>query len=101
MSKDKGRRGDETKGGRKEKANIEKRKASKKKSLKDEGKTKGKSRKKKMKRKKGVRLESGGLSVEEVLRGLMCPCCSKRCPLAKPKCGKGRALAKKKAEKVA
>lgn len=25
-----------------------------------------------------------------------CPCCSKHCPLAKPKCGKGRAVARKK-----
>ena len=28
-----------------------------------------------------------------------CPCCSKRCPLAKPKCGKGRAVARKKRER--
>lgn len=25
-----------------------------------------------------------------------CPCCSKCCPLSKPKCGKGRAVARKK-----
>lgn len=25
-----------------------------------------------------------------------CPCCSKHCPLSKPKCGKGRAVARKK-----
>lgn len=58
---------------------------------------------KKAKRNKGVRSESDGFVVERerILRGLICPCCSKRCPLAKPKCGKGRALAKKKAEKVA
>lgn len=29
-----------------------------------------------------------------------CPCCSKRCPLAKPKCGKGRAVARKKRERL-
>lgn len=30
-----------------------------------------------------------------------CPCCSKRCPLSKPKCGKGRAVARKKRERLA
>ena len=34
------------------------------------------------------------------LADFTCPCCSKRCPLSKPKCGKGRAIAKKKLEKV-
>ena len=29
-----------------------------------------------------------------------CPCCSKRCPLSKPKCGKGRAVARKKRERL-
>ncbi|MDO4442388.1 MAG: hypothetical protein Q4B69_00740 [Slackia sp.] len=29
-----------------------------------------------------------------------CPCCSKRCPLTKPKCGKGRAVARKKRERL-
>lgn len=29
-----------------------------------------------------------------------CPCCSKRCPLSKPKCGKGRAVARKKQERL-
>lgn len=35
------------------------------------------------------------------LADFMCPCCSKRCPLSKPKCGKGKAIAKKKMEKAA
>ncbi len=34
------------------------------------------------------------------LADFMCPCCSKRCPLSKPKCGKGRAVAKKKLQKA-
>ena len=34
------------------------------------------------------------------LADFTCPCCSKRCPLSKPKCGKGKASAKKKLEKV-
>ena len=34
------------------------------------------------------------------LSDITCPCCSKRCPLSKPKCGKGKAIAKKKLEKV-
>lgn len=34
------------------------------------------------------------------LADFTCPCCSKRCPLSKPKCGKGKAIAKKKLEKV-
>ena len=29
-----------------------------------------------------------------------CPCCSKHCPLSKPKCGKGRAVARKKRERL-
>lgn len=29
-----------------------------------------------------------------------CPCCSKHCPLSKPKCGKGRAVARKKQERL-
>lgn len=29
-----------------------------------------------------------------------CPCCSKRCPLSKPKCGKGRAVVRKKRERL-
>ncbi|WP_276685556.1 hypothetical protein [Slackia piriformis] len=29
-----------------------------------------------------------------------CPCCSKRCPLSKPKCGKGRAVARKKRDRL-
>ena len=29
-----------------------------------------------------------------------CPCCNKRCPLSKPKCGKGRAVARKKRERL-
>lgn len=29
-----------------------------------------------------------------------CPCCSKRCPLSKPRCGKGRAVARKKRERL-
>ena len=35
------------------------------------------------------------------LADFTCPCCSKRCPLSKPKCGKGKAVAKKKMEKAA
>ena len=35
------------------------------------------------------------------LADFTCPCCSKRCPLSKPKCGKGKAIAKKKLEKAA
>lgn len=31
---------------------------------------------------------------------LKCPCCGKHCPLSKPKCGKGRAVAKKTVEKA-
>ena len=34
------------------------------------------------------------------LADFTCPCCSKRCPLSKPKCGKGKAIAKKKLEKA-
>lgn len=34
------------------------------------------------------------------LADFTCPCCSKRCPLSKPKCGKGKAIAKKKSEKA-
>lgn len=30
-----------------------------------------------------------------------CPCCGKHCPLSKPKCGKGRAVARKKRERLA
>lgn len=40
-------------------------------------------------------------SIADILKSMTCPCCSKRCSLAKPKCGKGRAVAKKKMEKVA
>lgn len=29
-----------------------------------------------------------------------CPCCGKRCPLSKPKCGKGRAVARKKRDRL-
>lgn len=41
---------------------------------------------------------SNGLSLKLDLG--TCPCCSKRCPLAKPKCGKGRAVARKKRERL-
>ena len=34
------------------------------------------------------------------LADFTCPCCSKRCPLSKPKCGKGKAVAKKRLEKA-
>lgn len=34
------------------------------------------------------------------LADFTCPCCSKRCPLSKPKCGKGKAVAKKKLQKA-
>ena len=30
------------------------------------------------------------------LEGCVCPCCKKHCPLAKPKCGKGKAVRAKK-----
>lgn len=29
------------------------------------------------------------------LEGRVCPCCKKHCPLAKPKCSKGKAVRKK------
>lgn len=35
------------------------------------------------------------------LADFTCPCCSKRCLLSKPKCGKGKAIAKKKLQRAA
>lgn len=32
---------------------------------------------------------------EAVLTNRTCPCCKKHCPLAKPKCSKGKAIRKK------
>lgn len=32
---------------------------------------------------------------ETLLQGRTCPCCKKHCPLAKPKCSKGKAVRKK------
>ncbi len=36
-----------------------------------------------------------------VLAGCTCPCCKKRCPLMKPKCGKGKAIRAKKLKTAA
>lgn len=48
---------------------------------------------------KAAGFREGSRAVDAVSFGLnlgSCPCCGKHCPLAKPKCGKGRAVARKK-----
>ena len=48
---------------------------------------------KKDKKKKPDKKKAEAKKTASVLDGRVCPCCKKHCPLAKPKCGKGRRLA--------
>ncbi len=56
---------------------------------------------KKPKRKGLAKAKSPRVSTVIDLSAFACPCCGKHCPLSKPKCGKGRAIAKKKQQSVA
>lgn len=50
------------------------------------------------KRKKAAKKKAKASKAAEAvaLEGCVCPCCKKHCPLAKPKCGKGKAVRAKK-----
>lgn len=51
----------------------------------------GKREQKEKKGKKGKRSQKKAKK-GAALSALTCPCCSKHCPLSKPKCGKGKAI---------
>ena len=47
---------------------------------------------KKDKKKKPDKKKAEAKKAASVLDGRVCPCCKKHCPLAKPKCSKGKAV---------
>ena len=47
---------------------------------------------KKDKKKKPDKKKAEAKKTASVLDGRVCPCCKKHCPLAKPKCSKGKAV---------
>lgn len=83
----------------KDKKEKKKRKAKKEKA---ERKLKGKGGKKAAAKKiKSKKAEKSKKDIKLVLEETRCTCCGKHCPLSKPRCGKGRAMAKKLVEKFA
>lgn len=84
-------------------AHKEKKDKKKRKVKKTEGK--GKVARKMKKADEKAKVKKAGKPKKSDIRAMLaemrCTCCGKHCPLSKPKCGKGRALAKKAVEKLA
>lgn len=86
-------------------AHKEKKDKKKHKAKKAERKDKGKVARKMKKADAKAKAKKAGKprkpDIKAMLAEMRCTCCGKHCPLSKPKCGKGRALAKKTTEKLA
>lgn len=73
---------------KKEKKSCESKKDGKKKQCKDGAR-------KEKKPKKAGSVKKDGKKAKAMPSLSVCPCCSKRCPLSRPRCSKGRKLASK------